>query len=226
MNSVIKLDEDVSELIEEDDLLKTLNERRLERLKIKELSTESLKNKEETIEEKEESFENSFKYELNYEAPFRSIIKGLQRKRRGYKKKTFYNYMYKEIGNSIYGQVSMGLSGKKSFDIKTNTYVRREGGLLSNPILASYITGFTRALIGECLHNIHLLGGRVISVTTDGFIADVKDLENKLLAMNSDNLQCLYLYKDIRKLLTTFEEDAPDDKALEIKNIETKGILS
>ncbi|KAI5849912.1 hypothetical protein GGS23DRAFT_591645 [Durotheca rogersii] len=190
MNSVIKLDEDVSELIEEDDLLKTLNERRLERLKIKELSTESLKNKEETIEEKEESFENSFKYELNYEAPFR------------------------KIGNSIYGQVSMGLSGKKSFDIKTNTYVRREGGLLSNPILASYITGFTRALIGECLHNIHLLG------------ADVKDLENKLLAMNSDNLQCLYLYKDIRKLLTTFEEDAPDDKALEIKNIETKGILS
>ena len=88
--------------------------------------------------------------------------------------------MYKEIGNSIYGLIAMGLSGKTSYDAKTKSYLRVDGGILSNPILASYITGFCRAFIGECLNNIQLLKGSVISVTTDGFITDVVDLEKKL----------------------------------------------
>ncbi len=53
------------------------------------------------------------------------------------------------------------------------------GGELSNPVIASSITGFIRAVVGEALNNIEKLGGRVISVTTDGFITDVKDLEEK-----------------------------------------------
>ena len=100
-------------------------------------------------------------YDLEYLGPYRNIVKELQQKRRLYEKKTFYNYMYKEIGNSIYGQIAMGISGKKSFDIKTKSHIKILGGVLSNPILASYITGFTRALIGECLHNIHCLNGKV-----------------------------------------------------------------
>lgn len=106
--------------------------------------------------------------DLTYQAPFRNIIKELQSKRRKYPKKTFYNYMYKEIGNSIYGLVAMGVSGRTSYDAKTKTNMRIEGGLLSNPILASYITGYARAFVGECLNNIQLLGGSVVSVTTDG----------------------------------------------------------
>jgi hypothetical protein len=37
-----------------------------------------------------------------------------------------------------------------------------------------------RSVIGECLHAINELGGRVVSVTTDGFITDVEDLESKI----------------------------------------------
>ena len=162
----------------------------------------------------------------SYEAPFRQIIMDLQRKRREHPKKTFYNYMFKEIGNSIYGLIAMGLAGKTSFDIKTKSYLRVDGGILSNPVLASYITGFCRAFIGECVNNVQLLEGFVVSITTDGFISDLEDLENKILGLKDSNIHCFKVYKELRKLLTTTEEGAFDDSALEIKNIESRGLLT
>lgn len=164
---------------------------------------------------------------IDYLCPFRDIVKDLQYKRTQYPKKTFFNYLYKEIGNSIYGQIAMGISGRKTFDVKTKSHIKVLGGVLSNPILASYITGFTRALIGECLHNIQSLDGKVISVTTDGFITDVEDLENKILSLKNTNKNCLLLYREIRRFLTTFKNsESYDERGLEIKNIETSGIIS
>jgi len=176
-----------------------------------------------------------------YVTPFASIITELQRKRRDYPKKTFYNYLYKEIGNSIYGQVSMGISGKKSFDIRTNQHIPVEGSELSNPILASYITGFTRALVGECMSNIEKLGGKIASVTTDGFITDVCDLEDKLLVLN-DNINLLKVYRSLRAKLTSIKievestskdekqepviEERFDESALEVKHVENIGLAS
>jgi DNA-binding transcriptional regulator LsrR (DeoR family) len=56
-----------------------------------------------------------------------------------------------------------------------------KGNELSNPIISSWITAFIRSVVSEMLHNIYLLGGQLISVTTDGFLTDVKDLENRLI---------------------------------------------
>ena len=86
---------------------------------------------------------------IKYNAPYRNIVKELQSKRSKHPKKTFYNYMYKEITNSIYGQIAMGIGGKNTFDVKTGSYIRINGSSLSSPILASYITGFVRALISH-----------------------------------------------------------------------------
>lgn len=162
-------------------------------------------------------------FDILYDTPFRNIIQDLQAKRRREAKKSFHNLMYKQIGNSIYGQVSMGLSGKRRFDIKTQTFVRVHGGSLSNPLLASYITGFTRALIGECLQNINDLGGVVVSATTDGFITNLEGLEEKLLTL--PNVQCLRLFRSVRTLLTSIDEE-PNPSALEVKNIEDQSLLS
>ena len=38
-----------------------------------------------------------------------------------------------------------------------------------------------RSVIGECLHNVHILEGKLVSVTTDGFITNIKDLETEIL---------------------------------------------
>ena len=165
-------------------------------------------------------------YELDYFGPYRDIVKELQRKRRKHPKKSFLNLLFKLIGNSGYGQISMGISDKKAFDVKTNTYISIKGGLLANPILASYITGFNRALIGECMNNIEKLGGVILSTTTDGFLTDVADLESKMLDLSNENTYCLMLYRKIREYLTSFDGVESDSSALEIKNVEDAGIIS
>ena len=72
-----------------------------------------------------------------------------------------------------------GISSKKRFDLKVGKTVKLEVNDLANPIICSWITSFIRSLVGELLHFLSEKG-RVVSVTTDGFITDVADLENIL----------------------------------------------
>ena len=113
--------------------------------------------------------------------PFKGIMDEIQRKRREYPKGTIGNLIYKEMGNSGYGSVVMGISNKKKFDVKSGGNVRINANFLSNPIIASWITGFIRSVVGECLDKISKIKGGVISVTTDGFLTDVENLELKLI---------------------------------------------
>lgn len=169
---------------------------------------------------------------LDYKSPYRQIMSDLQRKRRSHAKNSFHDLMYKLIGNSVYGLVSQGISGKTAFDTKTKTYVKVDGGELANPILASYITGFCRAVVGECLNNVEKLGGKVVSVTTDGFLSNIEGLEDKIVENGSLNKDCLCIYRGIRRKLTaridpcTDELLSSNDSALEVKKVESKGILS
>ena len=151
--------------------------------------------------------------------PFNAIIKNIQSLRRKYVKGTLQNTLYKEMGNSIYGNVVRGISSKKSFDSLTGKMFRVSGTELSNPILASWTTAFIRSVIGECLHNIHKLGGRVVSVTTDGFITDLVDLENKLLTLPEEDTILFTKYRNLRFEL------ANESNALEVKS-SGRGILS
>jgi hypothetical protein len=69
------------------------------------------------------------------------------------------------------------------------------------------------------LHSVHLLEGRVVSVTTDGFITDIQNLEEKILALKGRDKSLIQEYKDLRKDLLN------DDTSLEIKKF-GKGIVS
>jgi DNA polymerase elongation subunit (family B) len=122
------------------------------------------------------------------------------------------------MGNSIYGSVVRGMSDKRKYDIKSGRTIRMEAGELSNPILASWTTAFVRSIIGECLHEISKMNGKVVSVTTDGFITDIKDLEGKL-EERMDKESLLREFKESRRMLSR------DDTGLEIKH-EGVGIIS
>lgn len=150
--------------------------------------------------------------------PFGTVLELIQRKRREFAKGTINNLMYKEIGNSIYGSTVRGMSNKRRFDIKTGNTVRVEGDDLTNPLIASWTTAFIRSIIGECLHSIALEKGLVVSVTTDGFITNLKDLELNLNGKTDTNL-LFNEFKLIRLLLSS------NDDALEVKS-SGKGILS
>jgi len=154
--------------------------------------------------------------------PFFDIIQELQNKRREYKKGHVLNALYKELANTIYGNVVRGISNKKSFDTKTGKMFRITGTEISNPILASWTTAFIRSVIGECLNNISKLGGKVVSVTTDGFITNIPDLETKLMNLKEEEIPLLSLYRQLRSNLS---EDPNNHYALEVKHTST-GIVS
>ena len=61
----------------------------------------------------------------------------------------------------------------------------------------------------------------MVSVTTDGFLTNITDLENKLLQLPTNDTPLLRKYRSLRESLTTFEGVEPTVEALEIK---TKGI--
>ena len=135
------------------------------------------------------------------EWPYRRVIKKLQDLRKEHPKGSISNLMYKEMANSVYGNVVRGVSNKKVFDIKTGAMLRLDVNELSNPIYGCYITALVRSVIGETLWNIGKLGGKVVSVTTDGFITDVKDLEDQLMGLDAESTLLLRLYRELRASL-------------------------
>jgi hypothetical protein len=130
------------------------------------------------------------------------------------------NALYKDLANSIYGNVVRGMSNKLTFDTKTGQMFRMTGTQLSNPILASRTTAFIRSVMGECLHNIWKMGGKVVSATTDGFITDIEGLEQKLLNLPQKEAPLFQNYKLLIEML-----DKDGATALEVKH-EGKGIVS
>lgn len=165
----------------------------------------------------EKSFNKGFEETLSKTGkPFNKVVKELVNKRKEYPKGTFNNLMYKTIANSIYGLTAQGLSGKSKFDIKSGGSKTLEGGELTNPLVAGYVTSFVRAVIGECLHNINESKGSVVSVTTDGFITDIDNLECFLLSKKFKKSLFLRMFLALRRYIT----DKPDETCIEVKNVE------
>lgn len=187
-----------------------------------ELDEENVKKGAEFLENLTRENTNIFK-DFSRDAPFIDIENKIQAERRKYDKKSFNNLFFKLIGNAGYGLICQGLGSKRRFDIKTKGMTIMSAGELSNPIIAASITGFIRAVIGETLNNIEKMGGRIISVTTDGFITDVENLEEKLLSLednNNNKIPLLKYYRIVRRMLSK------DPASLEKKKVETRGILS
>ena len=146
--------------------------------------------------------------------PFETILHKILEQRREYPKKSINNLMYKELGNSIYGSVVRGLSDKRKFDTKSKSTQRLRGDDISNPFIASWTTAFVRSVMGECLNSIQELGGKAVSVTTDGFITNLPNLESNI----SNN----YLFSEFKKMRKNLSSD---DTGLEIKH-QGKGIIA
>jgi hypothetical protein len=153
--------------------------------------------------------------------PFYNTINDLQIKRRHYGKlfgkKSAMERIYKDLGNMLYGKVVSGLSNKKSYDSRLLQMVTLSGNYITNPIIGGWITGFVRSLISEMLNAVNELGGNVVACTTDGFVCDIENLEQKLIDFLPKS-SLLFNYRNIREKLSG------DPSALEVKT-SVRGII-
>jgi len=104
---------------------------------------------------------------------FRDFMKVVRFKRNKYKGvNTFYEKLWKEIGNSLYGKLAQGLRSKKTgYDIFQQDNKTLPISAITNAYYASYTTGFARALMMEQINNISN-GYDIVSVTTDGYCSN------------------------------------------------------
>ena len=105
---------------------------------------------------------------------FKEFIASCIAKRSEHAKNSFVNLFWKEVGNSSYGKTAQGLLKKRVFDLRSNGMVPLPESPITQPFFASFITSFTRAVLGEILNGFPS-DVRVFSVTTDGFLSNASD---------------------------------------------------
>lgn len=102
---------------------------------------------------------------------FREFLIDCSSKRNQYEKKTVDNLFWKEISNSIYGKTGQGLRERRIYDLKSDSGKRLGRSKITNPVFASFITSFSRGVLGEIMNNLPR-DVNVFSVTTDGFLTN------------------------------------------------------
>jgi len=165
-------------------------------------------------------FKRDYEGELIY-PPFLTVIDELQSNRRKHPKKSALERIYKDLGNMLYGKVVSGISNKRKYDARTRLMKAMMGNTeIGNPIIGTWITGFVRSLLAELLNATYKLGGLITAVTTDGFVTNIENLEEKIItsADFDPNTSLLQIYRNIRQKLSN------DPSALEIKT-NVKGII-
>ncbi|TPI27178.1 hypothetical protein FJW07_31490 [Mesorhizobium sp. B3-1-9] len=107
---------------------------------------------------------------------FTDFINDCISRRKDFKKGTFGNLFWKEVGNSTYGKTAQGLRKKRVYDLRADDMVELPESELTQPFFAAFITSYTRAVLGEVLNRFPDTV-QVFSVTTDGFLSNANDAE-------------------------------------------------
>ena len=105
---------------------------------------------------------------------FLKFIRSCIEKRGEHKKGSFGNLFWKEVGNSTYGKTAQGLREKRVYDLRADDMAPLPESRLTQPFFASFITSFTRSVLGEILNGFPS-SVDVFSVTTDGFLSNASD---------------------------------------------------
>ncbi len=128
---------------------------------------------------------------------FGDFIKDCINKRMSAGSKTLEGLFWKEISNSTYGKTAQGLHEKRVYDMRDREGKSLPPSKITNAYYASYITSFTRAVLGEIMNSVPS-NRMVFSCTTDGFICNMTDAEAVVCQLEVLST----LYSKQRRILT------------------------
>ena len=88
-----------------------------------------------------------------------------------YGKKSPQDLTYKEVNNSGYGKLAQGLADKRNYSTRYDATRSVGPSVITSAPQAALTTSLVRALVSGSMEELHTLGHRVASVTTDGFLS-------------------------------------------------------
>jgi len=86
-----------------------------------------------------------------------------------------YSGIIKQLVTSTAGKVQQGVSLREEYDDMTGAFVKRNYSRTSSPYHANLVVGLTRDYLLACANQLHKMGYKIFSITTDGFITNVAD---------------------------------------------------
>ncbi|WP_308783981.1 DNA polymerase [uncultured Blautia sp.] len=89
-----------------------------------------------------------------------------------YKENPLVEKSLKTMVNSCYGKTAQNVSPKTRYNAKKMGRVDAEPSSVTSPYHAAYTTALVRCMLIACINQLHDMGYKVYSVTTDGFITN------------------------------------------------------
>lgn len=118
---------------------------------------------------------------------------------------------YKLAANGSYGKMAQGMNDSNSYNALVDSMESVGGGCITNPYYASYITSVARAILNLTSQEIHEMGYKTYSNTTDGLITDLP--EEKL-----SSLKVYGLKRILQENRALFFNEKPDADIFEVKH--------
>lgn len=143
-----------------------------------------------------------------------------------YEDKPIVEKSLKTMVNSGYGKTAQNVSPKTKYNAKKMNRIDSEPSIVTSPYHAAYTTSLVRCMLIACVNQLHTMGYKVYSVTTDGFITDAPtDVVRSL-----DAFGFAQIFQNGRYILNQSREDCDANQVWEPKhfndtflNITTRG---
>ena len=152
--------------------------------------------------------------------PFLGFVDYCISKRHEFAKGTLENLFWKELVNSTYGKTAQGLRRRRVYDLRDQNTKDLAPSKITNPVFASFITGFCRATLSEIMNNLPDTV-EICSVTTDGFLTNATPEQMDQATKGV----CGRYYKDARKRLSGLSSwVGGDERIYEVKHMVSQPI--
>ncbi len=143
------------------------------------------------------------------------LVEDRRKAKKTHGKKSLEELILKTMVNAIYGKNAQNVVDKSTWDAYSQEMTQLGDSAITNPVSACLTTSYVRALLYATMNEADKKGYRVYSVTTDGFIADIPDVET-LEAFD------LYGFVDLTRESRNYLTNNTDDSIWEIKHHQTQ----